>query len=573
MNIIDFNNLTEEQNRKFAEISYAARLKYNNLIQDLSVNNYSNLSWIFSSIASRNKYYSDLYTRCCKIDFILSEVNNNIDKIIIDDYPLFKLMSKNFTRKNFGTEVTCSIGIAKRAWDYLRPLRQLIISSYKILLRYLGSRLYKKKTSKKIINKTINLVDVFVLNNDPWDDGGIVSNKYRDRYFPGMIDTLDEKEKCITYYLTNEVGFSNPMSYFQKVRGAIGNFLILDDFLCLKDYLAALTSAYQSTKLFNLKTIDYSGFNIKTLINNELLMHSFDEIGINGFLNYRFAFRLSKINVCVKNLIDWYENQPIDRGLILGFKKFHSTRVVGYQGYVISRDVHLYIYPNQSEVCSLVIPDVIYVIGEGLVENMYEFTNNIEVKVAPAFRYSKLWREEVFAPNVNKFTILIALPIDFNSSIVILDHVLKFFNAQLEQIRFIIKVHPTMRVSKILKKYKKLLTNNYEFKGGDFHDILETCDAVITNASTTALESVAKGKPVLIVSPNSGLAQSPIPNGISDKFWKKTSSSYTINNFINDYIDIDQERKNLLKMESRDIRLKYFAPISKAAVNSMFNIK
>ena len=47
------------------------------------------------------------------------------------------------------------------------------------------------------------------------------------------------------------------------------------------------------------------------------------------------------------------------------------------------------------------------------------------------------------------------------------------------------------------------------FKEGDFHAVVEKCDLLVTNASSVSLEALAKGVPVIIVSPQNGVVQNP----------------------------------------------------------------
>ena len=115
-----------------------------------------------------------------------------------------------------------------------------------------------------------------------------------------------------------------------------------------------------------------------------------------GILYHQFAYRLSKSNVNVRLLVEWYENQVIDRGMIVGFRKYlPETRVIGYQGYVISKSLHLYVYPNSSEYWSKAVPDLIYVVGDGLKKDLLEFCHDVNVAVGPAFRFNKLWRTKI----------------------------------------------------------------------------------------------------------------------------------------------------------------------------------
>jgi hypothetical protein len=103
------------------------------------------------------------------------------------------------------------------------------------------------------------------------------------------------------------------------------------------------------------------------------------------------SFKEDGVNV--KLLIEWYENQEMYRGMITGFHKFMpETTIAGYQGYIISKGLHLYTQPNRTEFIGGAVPDFVCVTGKGLVNNIYEFCKNANVVVAPGFSFQKLWR-------------------------------------------------------------------------------------------------------------------------------------------------------------------------------------
>ena len=73
--------------------------------------------------------------------------------------------------------------------------------------------------------------------------------------------------------------------------------------------------------------------------------------------------RLKKMNVKIKMIIDWWENQPLDKGLHLGINKFYeNTSVLAYQGFPTNLAVQY--YPKKYEQAYKVVPDTISVTGK-----------------------------------------------------------------------------------------------------------------------------------------------------------------------------------------------------------------
>ena len=118
--------------------------------------------------------------------------------------------------------------------------------------------------------------------------------------------------------------------------------------------------------------------------------------------------------------------------MIVGFHKYlPDTKVIGYQGYVISKSLHLYVYPNMSEYLSKAIPDIVYVVGEGLKDDLHEFCDKVLVAVGPAFRFNKLWRDRLYNPDPKLFTVLVGLPIGLDDC----EHILKLLASTLKNLK------------------------------------------------------------------------------------------------------------------------------------------
>ena len=517
---VNLDDLTHEQNQELNSIAKDIRADYDRLIVSLSDEYIENIHWVVSSIASRNKYYSPLFIRCCKIVLVqrLLARSEFVSEIFTRDRALAEVLQKYCSEQDVITTVRCTESNKKRAWRILRPVRQYLIAVYLITLRCIGSSL---STGKKIVSdKPITLIDTFVLNNGAADEGSITDGVYKDRYYPGLMEQLTEKEKSSIFYLPTIVGFDNPIKAFRLIRSAKSPFLIHDDYLKISDYLFALKHPFKLLSC-SISNSDFCGVNIKSLVVEEKINHCSDFISILGILYHQFAFRLKESGVKVRLLVEWYENQVIDRGMIVGFHKYlPETKIIGYQGYVISKDLHLYVYPNLSEYYSKAVPDIVYVVGEGLKENLHEFCGDVVVKSAPAFRFNKLWRERTYSPDPNFFTVLIGLPIGLDDSA----HILKLLINTLNKLKgmnyqFWIKPHPTYGPESIKALLPGKWPKEFIFQKGDFHEVIERSNLLVSNASSVSLEALAKGVPTIIVAPEHGVLQNPIPETISKNAW------------------------------------------------------
>lgn len=564
MTIIDLDDLSFEHNQELNKIAVEIREDYNNLVESVSAEHIGNLNWIVGSIASRNKYYSPLFIRCCRVAFIQKLIAQStvIDKVKLADRQLANIIRDLFITNGCQTKVSCTERTFHRVWRLFRPYRQYLVALFILIIRLLGKS--KNGTSKRVGDTPITLVDTFVLNNGSADEGSINNGSYKDRYYPGLMDHLTDDEKKNIYYLPTIVGFNNPLKAFKLIRGANAPFLIHDDFLNISDYYFALKQPFKLLAI-KISPAVFRGVDVSSLLKEEMVNHCSDFISILGLLYYRFAYRLNIKGIKVRLLVEWYENQVIDRGMIVGFHQFHKkTKVIGYQGYVISKNLHLYVYPNESEYRSKAVPDVVYVVGEGLKDDLHEFCKDVVVEVGPAFRFNKLWRERVYKPDPNFFTVLIGLPIGLDDSTYILKlltNTLKKFKGTNYQ--FWIKPHPTYGPESIKALLPGKWPKEFIFQKGDFNKVIERSNLLVSNASSVSLEALAKGVPTIIVAPQNGVVQNPIPEAISNDAWSIVYNSIELENEIMRYKEFTTVHEDFFDQLSLDVRRNYFNQVSR----------
>ena len=558
-------NFALELDRTFHE----CREKYNSMVGDISYKFVGNLYWGLGSIASRNKYYSPLIGRCLKLFLVRSRLDAGLipDIIQTNDAVLCALLKKNFSRPFPSIKFECSEVALVRFWRVTRPLRQFIISTGFLILRFFASKspLSQVEAIKQEC-RPITLIDTFVLNNQG-DEGGIINGLYRDRYYPGLRDNLTDFQSQTLWLVPTTVGFYNFSLIYEKIRTATPKMLLIDDFLKWSDYLFALTFPFQY--LFcRVSSVMFDGVDITKLLRDEQVNKCSDYMSIQSLLHYRFAKRLQGWGIPVASYIDWNENQTIDKAMIKGFRDYYKNiRIVGYQGYIISRGLHLYCFPTEYEVLSGFSPDTMFVIGPALVADMKQFTGSIDVQVAPAFRFQNVWRAPKFQQNINGFEILIGLPI----SAVEARHIFRMVrdatkNFSPEYGRIRVKPHPTYSVDAIQSLLEQKDFSNIEFVTGDFHDSIENVNLLISNSSSVCLEALAKGVPVIVVGSKTGVTQNPIPNDVASEMWCVAHDAKGLSRAVTRYKDTKQMNRELFYAVGNQIREDYFSLISAESV-------
>ena len=202
-----------------------------------------------------------------------------------------------------------------------------------------------------------------------------------------------------------------------------------------------------------------------------------------------------------------------------------------------------------------------------------EFCPDLQVKVAPAFRYSKVWNKRNDFPDKDKCNILIALPILIDESDEIMDMVLEAAcSLNINNYIFKIKSHPVYDIKKISNKWSKKLPEMFKFADGDFNSCIEKSDILISSASTVCLETLTKGIPVIVIGNSLGLTQLTIPKSINEDIWKLCYSVSDVIEAIKLYSKKDSETLNNFKKIGYEIRDNFFEPVTESGARKFLSL-
>ena len=526
--VLDLKNLSNNNIDQHGLIIENIRDDFNLLIENASLAN-NNPYWLLSSIVSREAEYSPLFSRCCSLELIKFNITNNSDlkKIVIYDKQLF-LLVKKYCNSN---RIDLEIELKKES---IKPLLYLhvknFIRSFSLVVLTLIAKLFTKKNT---FNKSSSLI---LLSTHILNDGykEFTKKGYIDRYYPNLYSYLD---KTIEDNIVFVPGFpGGPQSYinlFKKLKLSNINFLLKGDILHVSDYLYAFLSSAKVLFIRTPKTF-FRGIEISSLIKSELRFFTFDYKIIEAFLNYRFVYRLNKDKFDISTFIDWYENHLSSKGFMLGFNKFMpNVKTIAYQGIIDSAAYKINLHPTVFERLSMLTPKKFVVIGDGLISHLKEFDNNINVCSGPSFRYNYLWDKMSIKQDLKLFTIFIALPISFdetNSILVLLDKTLSLLTRD-SVIKIRVKYHPTYNLSKI-QKLIHIKDSRVDFVDGSFVDYIYDSSLLITGASTTCIEAMVIGVPVVVSGSKSGVMNISIPSSIPSDLYKVITNGHDLEKYI-----------------------------------------
>jgi hypothetical protein len=559
-------SLNKKYSQSYDQIAIKNRKLFTDFIERLSSGNENNLDWWVSGPASRNIYTSPLFHYFCSLLLVddLIKSGESFIQFTTDSKALSKILSVKFNnRDNYSIKYTSNT---------ISHIKSIFIAIYYIIytpVYFLSNKIAALLTSslkKQLHDAPLTLIDTFV-----------VGSNFDDRYYPGLWEKLTDTEKKNIFFLPTIVQQKLfPFKTYSFLRKSEKNFLIKEDYLCFVDYWYAWKYWLRVIKIPINKTILFD-YDLTNLVREEILRFDGFFTAFLGLLNSRFVYRLRSQKVDIQLFINWFENQVIDKGINFGFHKHYPKTIIkGYQGFAVSHH-QLSFFPTNYELDCCLMPDEISVTGKGFVQKVNEFINfkkKIPISVAPAFRFNNVWRKRKYYPNNNVFTIFICLSIVLKESKIILGMINDLAgNNQIQNIEFILKIHPVIPRNKIDKMLSKKLNDLLEIVSDDFDDIIEKSNLLITSGSSTlSLNAIAKGIPAIIIYDNHGLIHNPIPPEVNCEMWRLCSNGHELLKSISYYKKNVVNRQNNYKVYGDSVKEYYFQKVTRKGVLDFISI-
>jgi len=505
--MLNLEALTAAQARNLGEISREFEPQYLEMLDEVRASNGGSLAWWLSSLASRDPNRSPCFERCCKLILVKKYLSFGTKMIYTHDSALALVIRNLILKEGRECEVRTLRSYREVCKDKLRPWMILFGS-----IRFLFQRFLSKKTPRKN-DSPIILLDMCV-SSDSNTGAAIENGKYNDRYFTGWDKYLSHKEKAQVYFLPTLIFGKNLKRVIRSIRECNDPFLIPDDYLKWHDYIWIIGQMLK-TKSLKLGKVSVEGIPVLPFLEDEIRTKFSDWSGVTGLLSYRFAQRSAEAGLKVKRLIDWSENQAVDRGLVLGFNHFHpKTKVVAYKPYMLAEGPHL--CPSANEVLAQVHPQEAWVIGRGYRDELNAMNSGVKVNVGPALRDNLIFDENRECNE--RANLLVGLPIGANDCKGMLALIYEFTSLIPKGLQINIKPHPFMPREALIQS-GAVDHPNWAWVEGDFVDHLSRARLLCTNGSSTAMQALAAGVPVLLLGSRQSITRNPIPKNFPEKAW------------------------------------------------------
>ena len=512
------------------------------------------LDWWLESTASRNPLFSQLQHQVTALMTLRKLIDDGHcpDKVKVDCISMRNAvcaMCKSANRKlEISTPSGANILIGK-----LRSLLSPFRSMLRIWVEWQVVRISKKKDHKRFLPAdSLVLLDTFSIP-------GFVEN---DRYYPGLLEQSGGSARSIRF-VPQFLQFSicEMKSAVAKLRKYPSRYIFKEDWLTTGDYVWCFLHLFRLRKVVP-KEVVFRGLDITELVHADLKKRNAFRCSLRGLMNYRFARALNSAGVKPSKVIDWFENQPMDRGWNAGFNEFFpEVERVGYTGFFPAGQCYR---PTIHEFKAGILPPKQLVIGDHLRVDMAEFFPHCCVQTGPAFRHAHFPELEVFDRTEN--LILVAMPYFPSVCAQILDLILQMQDLHSDW-KFVIKPHPATSLDQ-QPLLKAVLAGHAELTENPIQYWLQKASLMLTGSQVSSiLESAAYAVPAILLASRDYTAETSIPGKYPERLYCVCSDVAEFEAAAQKFLTNDQQNLNELVTLAMQFRLDYFSEVNSESIS------
>ena len=549
-NILNQSKLTLDQVRILNKINLKNKKKIENLLDNFYKKVNKKHNWILSPIMSRDRVQCKLFSDLNFLELVDFYVKNKkINKLIVENYFLKKIIKRKFQKLKIET----SGGFKNIIFDVIIVFKSFM----KVLLcSILMISAKDSARKKKFKDKKITLIETFFFNNL------FKNNHLHERYHQGVYRKLPEKIKNNCYFFPINLSVFSIKKFTRIVKTSNLKFIHPLDFLKFDDYIKSIFfNSYLKTPKKN--TIKYRNFEINEILNYYKFLSNFNFSSYIANINFFFLKRLKESNIKIDLIIDWYENQLIDKGLSLGKNTFYpNSKLKGHIGFLNDfKNIHYYL-PTKLEKSASAVPDELLLISHKIKNTVFKNIRFVKKKIVPAIRNKNIFNVNLKNKR-NKHqskNILVVLSSNYEETKFvknILDNVLN--NNGIENFNFIIKPHVNTPLT-LFENIKKLKISNKSF-----YDLLSEVEIVVSGGTTATIEAAIMNKKIILIGNTKGITLNPL----IIRSVNKVEICYSSNQFFKCLKKLSQiKNKNMINHKLMNL---YFTKFNKRYFKNFYN--
>ncbi len=519
------------------KINKKNKKEYISLLDKIYLNTNRNKKWILSPLFSRDFVQSNFFSDLNFLGLVDHlKKNKKIKKVKVKNIYLKKIILQKYPDLNVTINITTAI--THIFFKYYEIFSNFI----KLLLCTLFMITSKNKKRKNFFKgKKITLIETFFSKNL------IQNNKFKERYNKEAYLRFPKALRKRSFFFPINLSILHIKKFLKITKKDKIKFIHPLDFLKTEDYIESIF-LIPSLKSIKNEPLFFKKFEISKLVKLYNFFSFFNYSTFLANLNFNFLKRLKENNIKIDLILDWYENQIIDKGISMGKNKFFKdSKIKGHMGFLNDfRNIHYY-YPTKLEHKLRCVPEEVLLINKNIYRQFFKNNRYIKYKIVPSSR-----NQEIFSINKIKtkkknskrilLFILSANQQESNFIFKLIENVHHKFDLSKNEIR--IKTHPNTKLNYFIKKCK-----NIEISNKSIYEEILNSEIVIGGGTTATIEAQILNKKIILVGNNSEIMLNPLM--IHDK--KSVKICYDTKTLLKNIINLsklklrkDSLNKNLL---------------------------
>ncbi|HLD69251.1 MAG TPA: hypothetical protein VJA17_00640 [Candidatus Omnitrophota bacterium] len=538
--------------KKLYEATQAQRKEFVLWIDQIAAVFSGRKEWLFSVPSVKNTCSSHLFLYICYLSLLEDYIKEGkqADFIFVDSPALAALFKDHFS----GSIRTAPMNSWLKLGFYFKILIKSILRlgkySFEFGRKFVSAKIVFKNRSRPLLRgrKKLVLIRNFITGQflDTRDD------MMERHYFPGLYDYLKSK-KYAPVFLPIITRASSYRQLYQKVAQSEKMIVFPEEFLKLQDYWYTFLTPLRAL-LLKLPAPFYGRYQLGPLLREEYYSNLTEYGFLYAMLLFCLGQRFKEQGVVPLGMINWMENQAMERGLVKGLREhFPDIQILGGQPFFMQENYLSPVSSNQERESGL-LPERILVLGPAGQKSATEFIKDAPVDYSPPFRYASVISEPLANGRGNN--LLVLFTIDFKNAIRVMQTLLKI-ESHLESFdRIMVKLHPAgyFKEKDLIEALGQNFSNRYEFINGRLEQYINKTAIGFCGATGTAVELVIRGIPVITMGEFHVLTLDFLSCKKDPDMWQLCFSSQEVIDVLNHFKVLKKERPQRFIQKAQEFR-------------------
>ncbi len=360
------------------------------------------------------------------------------------------------------------------------------------------------------------LVDTFFFAEDLAPDG-----RYRDRFSPGLLDWYEAQGlHAAAMPYTGHVPLRVMFAAYRRMRRSTTLFALGECFLGIADCLRGAWRALGTLlRPPDFRATPFRGMLVWPLVSRwwhvSALQTVTYQIWKQGPRN------MSRCGLRPDTVLDWYENQPLDKAVCLGFQHdCRHTRVIAGRQFLPAAGV-VNFFSTEGEISAGAAPRLNWVCGKRIAELFARHDRLGRYEVVPALRYAHLF--ENMKPSREGRQLVVFLTSSLQESAGILECVFAAADGVWSGFEsVVVKMHQSVESDlreRAERRWPAMRDPRVTWGQRAASALLDESALVVTGGSSVALEAVCRGVPVIVSGRSAGISFNML-EGVDQRLWR-----------------------------------------------------